>query len=90
MKTRTKVEVGSRLAKLQGQVRGLAAMIEDGRDPTEVLTLISAIRAALDGVGSVVLTQQVEAALTSAEQLSREEVTERVESVRKALARYVS
>ena len=84
-----KTDLGSRLAKLQGQMRGLAAMVEDERDPTEILTLIAAIRAALDGVGGMLLTGQVEAALSGGD-LSREEVAERVQCVRTALKRFVS
>ena len=84
-----KTDLGSRLAKLQGQMRGLATMIEDERDPTEILTLIAAIRAALDGVGGMLLTGQVEAALSGGD-LSREEVAERVQCVRIALKRFVS
>ncbi len=93
MKTRTKAEVGARLARLQGQVRGLAAMVEDDRDPVDVLTLLAAIRSALDGVGSVVLTQQVESVLAQAgrpEGLTEEELAARTERVRRALARFVS
>lgn len=93
MKPRTKSDVVNRLAKLQGQVRGLAAMVEDERDPADILTLVSAIRAALDGVGTVVLTEQVESALARAPgvgDLSADEIYDRTERVKKALARFVS
>ena len=84
-----KMDLGARLAKLQGQMRGLAAMVEDERDPAEILTLVAAIRAALDGVGGMLLTGQVESALTGSD-LSREEVAERVQCVRIALKRFVT
>lgn len=93
MKPRAKIDVATRLAKLQGQVRGLAAMVEDERDPADVLTLVAAIRAALDGVGAVVLTAQVEAALARSpgvDALSPDEIFERTERVKKALSRFVS
>lgn len=93
MRSRTKNDVGSRLAKLQGQLRGLAAMVEGERDPADILTLIAAIRAALDGVGSVVLMEQVDSALTQTpgqDSLTPEEIAERRESVKKALSRFVS
>ena len=93
MKPRTKSDVASRLAKLQGQVRGLAAMVEDERDPADVLTLVAAIRAALDGVGAVVLTAQVESALARSPgvgDLSADEIADRTERVKRALSRFVS
>ena len=93
MKPRAKADVVSRLAKLQGQVRGLSVMVEDEREPVDILTLVAAIRAALDGVGTVVLTQQVEAALVRApgrDALTADEIDERTECVKKALARIVS
>jgi DNA-binding FrmR family transcriptional regulator len=40
-----------RLKRIEGQVRGLQRMIEEGRNCEEVITQIMAVRAALDQVG---------------------------------------
>ena len=40
----------ARLARIEGQVRGIAKMVEDDRYCIDVLTQINAIRAALDKV----------------------------------------
>ena len=45
-----KAAVLKRLARIEGQVRGIAKMVEDDRYCIDVLTQISAIQAALDKV----------------------------------------
>ena len=46
----TKDQLRDRLARIEGQVRGVARMVDDDRYCIDVLTQISAIRAALDKV----------------------------------------
>ena len=48
--TATKDELGKRLRRIEGQVRGVQAMVEDDRYCIDVLTQISAVQAALDKV----------------------------------------
>ena len=48
--TATKDQLGDRLARIEGQVRGIARMVEDDRYCIDVLTQINAVRAALDKV----------------------------------------
>ncbi|MFC6592618.1 metal-sensitive transcriptional regulator [Deinococcus lacus] len=47
----------ARLRRIEGQVRGLQRMIEEGRDCHEVLTQFSGVRSALDAAGNAVLEQ---------------------------------
>jgi CsoR family transcriptional regulator, copper-sensing transcriptional repressor len=49
-----------RLRRLEGQVRGLQHMIEDGRSCREVLTLLAGVRSALNATGDVILERYVE------------------------------
>ncbi len=49
--TATKDQLRDRLARIEGQVRGVARMVEEDRYCIDVLTQISAIQAALDRVG---------------------------------------
>lgn len=44
-----------RLARIEGQIRGLARMIEDDRPCVDVLTQVAAAKAALDQVGLALL-----------------------------------
>jgi DNA-binding FrmR family transcriptional regulator len=46
----TKDQLRDRLARIEGQVRGVARMVEEDRYCIDVLTQISAIQAALDRV----------------------------------------
>ena len=48
--TATKQQLLDRLARIEGQVRGVAKMVEDDRYCIEVVTQINALRAALDKV----------------------------------------
>lgn len=48
--TATKGELLSRLRRIEGQIRGIEGMVEEDRYCIEVLTQISAARAALDKV----------------------------------------
>jgi len=50
MQANAKASVLKRLQRIEGQVRGLARMVEEDRYCIDVLTQISAIQAALDKV----------------------------------------
>lgn len=44
-------ELTRRLARVEGQVRGIAAMLRDGRECRDVVTQLAAARRALESVG---------------------------------------
>jgi len=44
-------DVLKRLRRLEGQIRGVQRMVEEGKDCREVVTQLSACKAALDRVG---------------------------------------
>jgi DNA-binding FrmR family transcriptional regulator len=46
----TKDQLAKRLARIEGQVRGIARMVDEDRYCIDVLTQISAVQAALDKV----------------------------------------
>ncbi|QRN79984.1 MAG: metal-sensitive transcriptional regulator [Nocardiopsis sp. BM-2018] len=56
----------NRLKRLEGQVRGLQGMIEEGRSCREVLTLLAGIRSALNATGDVILESFVQGCLADA------------------------
>jgi len=49
-----------RLRRLEGQVRGLQGMIEEGRSCRDVLTLLAGVRSALNATGDLILEHYVE------------------------------
>ena len=56
----TKEQLNKRLARVEGQVRGVAKMVEDDRYCIDILTQIGAIQAALDKVALGVLADHVD------------------------------
>ncbi|HEU4740691.1 MAG TPA: metal-sensitive transcriptional regulator [Meiothermus sp.] len=66
--TAEKQKVLNRLRRLEGQVRGLSKMVEEDRPCTEILTLLSGIRGALDGIGELVLENFLEECRSSGQQ----------------------
>lgn len=59
MEKETKAACLKRLSRIEGQVRGLAKMVEEGRYCIDVVTQISAVRAALRRVEEEVLRDHV-------------------------------
>ena len=59
MQKQTKGSVQKRLQRIEGQVRGLARMVEEDRYCIDVITQISAVRAALRRVGEEILRDHV-------------------------------
>lgn len=59
MDEKTKVSTLKRLNRIEGQVRGLSRMVEDDRYCIDVVTQISAVRAALRKVEEEVLREHV-------------------------------
>jgi len=60
MNAHDKGELGSRLKRIAGQVGGIQRMLDDDRPLLEVITQLSAVRAALGGVANIVLVSHVE------------------------------
>lgn len=59
MRDPTKAACQKRLSRIEGQVRGLAKMVEEGRYCIDIVTQISAVRAALRRVEEEVLRDHV-------------------------------
>jgi DNA-binding FrmR family transcriptional regulator len=60
MTPETRKNARARLARIEGQVRGLARMIDDDRYCIDVITQTQAVRAALTRVERLVLQDHVE------------------------------
>jgi DNA-binding FrmR family transcriptional regulator len=72
---------------MEGQVRGLLSMIEDERDCIDILTQVASVRAALEGFGSLVLTEHVEEMMCTGNGAADPGARDRVERIREAIAR---
>jgi DNA-binding FrmR family transcriptional regulator len=60
MKTNFKSDAQKRLARIGGQVAGLQRMVEGDRACSDVLQQIVALRAALDQLGVIYLTEHLQ------------------------------
>jgi DNA-binding FrmR family transcriptional regulator len=59
-KTREKTEVSQdvllkRLRRIEGQIRGIEKMIEDGRDCVSIVIQLAAVRSGIEGIGALIL-----------------------------------
>ena len=71
--TATKDQLGNRLRRIEGQVRGIEKMVEADRYCIDVLTQISAVQAALDKVALGLLDGHTRHCVMEAEGPMREE-----------------
>jgi DNA-binding FrmR family transcriptional regulator len=65
--TASKEQLGKRLARIEGQVRGIGRMVEEDRYCIDVLTQISAVQAALDKVALGLLDEHARTCVIGAE-----------------------
>ncbi|MHB8233693.1 MAG: metal-sensitive transcriptional regulator [Solirubrobacteraceae bacterium] len=74
--TASKDELQRRLARIEGQVRGVSKMVADDRYCIDVLTQIAAIEAALDKVALGLLDDHARVCVLGGEQDQREQRTQ--------------
>lgn len=53
----------NRLSRVEGHVRSIKQMVEEGRDCADVLIQLSAVRSAIEKIGRVVLEDHLESCL---------------------------
>lgn len=80
-------EVANRLSRIAGHAASLKRLWEEERDCDDMLTQISAVRAALDQVGKVILEQHIDHCL--AEALERGRPEEAARDLKQALDRLI-
>ena len=87
MNNKTHQEVTVRLSKVEGHLRAVRRMVEDGRDCPEVLLQISAVRAALDKIGRIILEDHLDICIVAAiEEGSGEKA---IAELKESLARFI-
>lgn len=53
-----------RLARIEGQIRGISKMLAEGRTCDDVVTQLMAVRSGVDNVGALVLDAHIQQCLT--------------------------
>ncbi len=79
----------TRLHRIEGQVRGIARMIDDDVYCIDVLTQVSAASSALRSVALVLLEQHLQHCLAEAAQSGNETLDAKVTEASEAIARLV-
>ena len=62
----TREKVAARLKRIEGQVRGIHRMVEEGRYCPDILTQIASVHAALRGAGKVLMRSHLQHCVTDA------------------------
>jgi len=73
-----KNDIIDRLSRIEGQIRGLKAMAEEGRYCLDILQQISSVHEALRGAGRVLMRNYLEVCATDAIQSRRKERQEEI------------
>lgn len=71
-----------RLKRIEGQLRGLQKMIENGRDCESIITQLAAVRSAIESVGSLLLNNYMKLCFRKGAQAD----SARVDSLARAVA----
>ena len=79
--TQTKTVI-NRIARAVGHLSAVRGMVEDGRDCTEVLVQLAAVRSAINGVCEVILKDHLEHCIVDAVETGD---TEAVENLKNAI-----
>lgn len=78
-----KRKILNRLRRLEGQVRGLQKMIDEGRDCHDVLILLAGVRKALDATGDIILEKFLDSCQADFRE-GRGDIAEMISAVRLA------
>lgn len=76
----------NRLSRAIGHLESIRRMVEDGRDCTEVLIQLSAVKSALNNTGKVILQDHIEHCIVDA---VREGDSQALEELNKAIDRFM-
>ena len=80
-------DIAKRLARIAGHASSLKRFWDEERECDEMLTQISAVRAALDQVGKVILEHHIEHCIGEA--IERGEAAEAIRDLKKSLNRLI-
>jgi DNA-binding FrmR family transcriptional regulator len=91
MKADVRDEVKKRLKRVAGQIAGIERMVDEDRYCVDVLLQVAAVRAALDGVGKVILRSHVETCVSDALVSGRaKERNEKIEEIMDVFSKFAN
>lgn len=86
---REKKEVLSRLKRIEGQVRGIQRMIEEGVPCADILTQVAAVTGAMKKTGMAIVQSYMEECLSKSRKESTDRKEEALKDFQKAISRYM-
>lgn len=81
-------EIVSRLSKIEGHVRGIKKMVEDGKPCDEILIQFSAVRSALSNAAKILLEDHFEHCVMG--KVKDKELEIELKEFKKALDKFIS
>ena len=84
-----KKEVMMRLRRIEGQLRGLQRMVEEGVPCSEILTQVAAVTSAVKRVGMVMVQGYMEECLEKAKKEEGRKQGDPLREFQKAISRYI-
>ena len=76
----------NRMSKIIGHMESVKTMVENGRDCSEVLIQLAAVKSAIGGVSRVILKDHIDHCIVDA---VRENDTEAIEELKKAIDKFL-
>jgi DNA-binding FrmR family transcriptional regulator len=86
---RQKKDVLLRLRRVEGQIRGLQRMVEEGVSCPDILTQVAAATAALKKVGTVIIHTYMEECMEKTPKDHGSKQAETLKDFQKAMSRYI-
>lgn len=65
-----KIKILHRLKKIEGQIRGIQAMVVNNRSCTDILVQVSAVKSALNRTNKLLLEERINACFDCSDELS--------------------
>ncbi|GAA3835798.1 metal-sensitive transcriptional regulator [Brevibacterium ammoniilyticum] len=87
--TPQKDALARRMKRIEGQVRGIAKMIDDDKYCIDILTQVSAATAALHGVSINLLEEHIAHCVVDASAAGEDEARKKIEEASAAIARLI-
>ena len=84
MNSDTQTKVTKRLARIEGQVRGISKMVQDDRYCIDIVRQVQAIKSALSSVEAVILDDHLDSCVQTA--LQSDDIRDRREKVDELVA----
>lgn len=78
--------VKSRLSRVEGQIKGISAMVDEGRECEDIIVQLSAVNSAVTNIARMILEHHIEHCVVDGIKSSSEQET--IENLKKAIAQF--